>query len=263
MGINILIAQDGQPWDLLKGNKVHKIETYFLESNATQDSFLVTKEEYNQEGRRTRIGIYDSLGLANHYEYDYLSDSIRTERRTYYRNELSSVTKLVYNQDGNETSAIDYDTDGNKLAMSSKNIYNDQQQLVEVIIYNGDLVWVHRKMKYHDNGKLKESEVIKPNYLKNKVSYDREGEEKHNQNSKIYNHREVYEDYNSTGKKMEQRDSRFAYKIGVIGVKEVLNLKPFDYWRQQIFYLKNGLIDYELQFVNGRPKGRRQYKYIR
>lgn len=263
IGHNLLSAQDGQSPSLIKENNIQKIETYFLEPNATQDSTLITKEEYNDNGWRTKIEIYDSLGLANHYEYDYQFDSIKTERRTYFRNELSSVTKLKNDQYGNELTAIDYDADGNKLGMASEILYNDQQQLVETIVYNGDLIIFQEKRKYHQNGNLKEVDKIKPDYLKSTSVYKENGELKDNQDSKHYWNKEIFENYRSTGITLEQVDCRRAYKIGVIAVSGILDLAPFDNLRTQTFFLSSGLIDYEQEFVNGKLIGKRSYKYLK
>ncbi len=262
VGSNFLLSQDGQSSTLLRNNNVKNVETYFFVKKETQDSILITREDYNIEGRRSKIEIYDTLGLTDHYEYDYLFDTIKIERRIYFRNILSSITKLENDEYGNELRATDYGVNGDKLGMASEKIYNDQQQLLETLVYNGDIIFFHEKREYHENGNLMEVRVLKPNKLQRTSVYKENGELKYNQNSKFYWNKEIFENYRNSGVKVEQVDSRRANRIRVIGVSGILDLKPFDNLRTQIFYLNNGLIDYEIQFLNGSLIGKRSYSYI-
>ena len=146
IGFNTLYAQGEQSASLIKEFNVNTIEAFFFEPNVTQDSSLVTIENFNKEGRRTKIEIYDSLGLTNHYEYYYQLDTIKTERRTFFKNELVSLTELKYNKYGNEISAIEYDSSGVELGMSSVNTYNDKQQLVDLKVYDdGRIIFQFRQ----------------------------------------------------------------------------------------------------------------------
>lgn len=258
-----LSAQDGQPPSLIKGNGIKKIEAYFFQGNATQDSTLITVEDYNTAGWRTKIEIYDSLGLANHYEYDYLFDSIKTERRTFFRNEFDSVTKIENDQFGNELSAIDYNADGEESGWKSINKYNDQGQLIESSIYDNSKLVICEESKYHSNGEIMETAVTKLGRLVARYVYDENGKVKQRQDSKNYYSKVVFENYKSTGRRMDQIDSRSAYKKITIGVGGVLDLARFDNLRTQIFYLDNGLIDYEVQYVNGKLIGKQKNKYIK
>ncbi len=53
-----------------------------------------------------------------------------------------------------------------------------------------------------------------------------------------------------------------SYKNVTMGVFGILNLNPDDTLMSEIYYKTNGVIDYEVQYLNGRFIGTRKYFYF-
>jgi hypothetical protein len=62
------------------------------------------------------------------YEYVYINDTIKSERRSYSKDQLFSVTKFEIDEHGHEVRTVYYDGKGNKIGWSSKNQYNKDHQ---------------------------------------------------------------------------------------------------------------------------------------
>ena len=262
IGMNILSGQNGQPHLLIKQSKVKKIETYFFEPDQTADSLLLTVEEFNKEGRREKIEIYNSSGLGVSHEYYYLNDTIPTERRSYNKNELKSVTTTEYDQFGNEISTMDYDEKGNKTGWRSKKKYNKKHQEIESKVCVGKKIVSHEKRKYHKNGNLKEIKVIKPKRHKQTIKHDKNGERIESSKSNDYLIDEVFENYESSGKKLVRTERKIDYRHSIIGVKGRLDLETNDILKTEILFRMDGLLDYKIQYLNGELIGTKKYKYV-
>ncbi len=60
---------------------------------------------------------------------------------------------------------------------------------------------------------------------------------------------------------MLQVTMRRKYNSVAVGVNGWIDLEPNDDLRLEIYYKSNGLIDFEIQFLNGIRGGARKYRY--
>lgn len=248
--LNRLIAQDEQPALIVSRNNVSKIEAYIFRTPENEpgiDSSLITVEYFNKSGFRTKIEIYDSLGVRTAYEYLYRDDSIRYERRTYFSGKLNSITKIYYNKVGMVDQCIDYDTLGFKTGTYSKTNYNKQGEIKDyTICYD-----VKHKFKwkniYNKDGKV--ISVVKHSTGKKIQKYD------------PWQGLSKSEETKPNGEKMIIRKSKSYHRETVLGLSGALKFEKGDEWERKYFYFGNGLINREEQYKNGIFLGRKKYKY--
>ncbi len=259
---NHLFGQDGQPSDLLKKYNVKSVEAYVFKEKDKPDSTLITVEQFNQQGKRTKIQIIDSLGAKATYEYFYEMDTIKTERRTYNRDRLSSVTKVYNNKDGKELQCVDFDEKGQRTGAGSANKYNKRGQLVESTIHFHARLAVYRKYKYYKNGNKKEVKVLLPKNSAGKIKYDKNGKQLKSKKSSSIKEEEYFENYNGTIGKMTKTTITYNRDTKILGIAGWLDLKQKDILVTEHYYTVNGLLNYEIQYLNGNFTARKSYKYI-
>jgi|GEM_PF-6606296 len=258
----LTLGQDEQSPKLIRENGIYKIETYYIESDASQDSLLTTISYFNPVGRRVEIEIYDSLQLNNHYEYDYLFDSIKVVRRTYFRNELQYTATIENDEYGNELYVEEYDTSG-LLSFKYNFTYNSQQQPIHYICYDSLGIINEWKKEYFESGNLKKYEQLWPKPLRKVLNYKDVGGDNHNVDSKYYRSVSIFENYNNSGNTMEQIESRNAQKVTLLGINGALELAPFDVLLDQIYYHDSGLKNYHRQYVNNKLVGIKKFRYFK
>ncbi|MEP6792756.1 MAG: hypothetical protein ABJB16_00400 [Saprospiraceae bacterium] len=248
--LNRLIAQDEQPAIVVSRNNVSKIEAYIFRTPENEpgiDSSLITVEYFNKSGYRTKIEIYDSLGVRTAYEYLYRDDSIRYERRTYFQGKLNSTTKISYYKNGMEDQCIDYDALGFKTGTYSKTNYNKQGEIKDyTVCYNGKYK-IKRKNIYDKTGKV--IRVIRRSPGQKVQKYD------------PWKGLSITEETNPNGENVIIRKSKSYHRETVLGLSGALKFEKGDEWERKYFYFRNGLISREEQYKNGIFLGRKKYKY--
>ncbi len=123
---------------LYKQLHIKSAEGYVYEAREDTLPFLLTVENFNVAGNRTQIDIYDTSGIRSTYAYIFEQDTIYTERRTSFRNKLSSVTKVYHDEKGNIVKYEDFDEKGKKTGNTQTMRYNKKRQVIEdkIFIYN-------------------------------------------------------------------------------------------------------------------------------
>jgi|GEM_PF-4740291 len=247
---------------LYKQLHIKSAEGYVYEAREDTLPFLLTVENFNVAGNRTKIDIYDTSGIRSTYAYIFEQDTIYTERRTSFRNKLSSVTKVYRDEKGNIVKYEELDTTGNKIGWYSTMRYNKKQQVIEEKTFIYKKLISHKKIKYHPDGKVKETRILRPKnrlgggYLVPHFIHVNTGE-----NSK-YTKQEEIENYKGYPGKMIRTSIIFYAKNYYLGVKGFIDLKMYDRVVTERYYQPNGLLDFEEQFLNGKFIGKKAYKYL-
>jgi len=247
---------------LYKQLHIKSAEGYVYEAREDTLPFLLTVENFNVAGNRTQIDIYDTSGIRSTYAYIFEQDTIYTERRTSFRNKLSSVTKVYRDEKGNIVKYEEFDTTGKKMGWYSTMRYNKKRQVIEEKTFIYKKLISHEKIKYHPDGKIKETRILRPKnrlgggYLVPPVIHVNTGE-----NSK-YTKQEEFKNYKDYPGKMIRSSIIFYTKNYFLGVKGFLDLKMYDKVVTERYYQPNGLLDFEEQYLNGKFIGKKAYKYL-
>lgn len=237
------------------------MEAYIFKENGKPDSTLITIEDFNPQGRRTKIQILDSAVVKHAYEYIYENDTVRTERRTYSRGKLHSITKIYYDNAGRESRCVDFDPQGIRTGAGSINTYNKRGDMVESKIYFNARLAVYRKYKYYKNGTNKEINKLRPINTAEKIKYDKNGRQL--KSSKFYNMQKEEHLINHNGEttKMTKKTTTYNYSTKLLGLSGAIDLKQGDILVTERYHKMNGLLDYEMQYLNGGFIARKNYKY--
>lgn len=248
-----LHAQEKYDPETLERLHIKEIQGYIFEGNSKTDSFLITKEYFNQKGRRTKIEIHDSLGIRNEYSYKYKNDTLRIERITKSKGAFSSRTKISYDKKNREIKAVDYDINNKKTGTYSKTRYNDRKLIEETKIYFSKKLSVHTKKKFDKNHVLKAYLIKKNGKWINQMS--EEGAFPNSSKTEI-------EDYKSTGVKLIRVEQKIDEQKTILGIMGRLTLTSGDIVITENYINKNGLTDYQKQYLNGKLIATKKNNYI-
>ncbi len=246
-------AQDKYDPEMIVFNGVKEIEAYIFEEEGRADSFLITKEYFNKKGRRTKIAVYDSVGIRSEYIYKYKDDTLRTERITKIDGEFLNRTEIHYDKKNREVKAIDYDINDRKTGTYSKTKYNDRKSTKETKIYFSNRLSIHSREKYDEDHKVIEYSIKKNGKWVQQL--DKEGK---NPNCKITE----AEDYQNSGLKLIKEELYVEKSKIILGLKGKIKLSPKDVLTTEKYLNENGLIVYERQFLNGEFIALKKYRYF-
>ena len=278
-----LSAQGEDDHLLMQENRVHTVQAYYFETEGAVDSTLMSTEVYNQKGRRTSVEYYDSLGVRNRYEYFYHYDTIRCRRRSYYRGQLSSRTKIIYNERGQEIQSIGYIPGGYFSGKFSEFKYNDDYQLEDIKIYLGNAKLFHQEIEYHLNGtpkrvksqiglsqKCLDIPVSRgyqkvgnrntgdiPKWIKFKDRtrktelryYDEAGKLTQEVGARYHVESKILDRDRKTGLTCQQVDTKCFEELSTFSINGMINIESGTTMREELYRSKNGLIAYEKQYL--------------
>ncbi len=257
--LNIIIAlalnaQDKYAPKNIERNNIKEIDCYLFEENSKTDSFLITKEDFNSKGRRTKITIYDSTGtIQSEYLYNYKYDTLRIERITKFYGNFSSRTKIFYDKNNREIKAIDYDINDKKTGTYSKTKYNDRKLTEETKIYLANKLSVHVKKKFDKNHILKEYSCKKNGKWTHELIKD--GVHPNCSLTEI-------ENFQNSGLKLKREKRKINERTSIIGLKGKLKLFVNDILITEKYINKKGLIEFEKQYLNDKLIAVKKYKYV-
>jgi hypothetical protein len=259
VSVTCLQAQDEQPASLLRQNNIKRIEAYFFSPDSPSTPNLITVEEFNTAGRRTKIEIYDSTGMAGYYEYLFKDDTVKYERRTYSKDKFQSTTKITNDALGNEWICKDYDEKGNETGLHSLATYNKQNLLADYKFFIYSRLAGHTTYKYFPNGDKKQIQYLVPLDRRETIRLDASGNQINSKHARTIKEVETLE--------MESRKKVITtiirhYPATIIGVGGWLELKENDKDVKETYYSFNGLLDFEVQYVNGVCIGKKKYYYF-
>ncbi len=249
-----LNAQDNYAPKNIERNNIKEIKCYIFEENSKIDSFLISKEDFNSKGRRTKNTIYDPTGtIQSEYIYNYKYDTLKIERITKFYGNFSSRTKIFYDKNNREIKAIDYDINNKKTGTYSKTKYNDRKLTEEIKIYLANKLSAHIKKKFDKNHVLKEY-----SYKKNgKWTHEliKEGIPPNCSLTEI-------ENYQNSGLKLKREKRKINERTSTIGLKGKLKLSMNDILITEKYINKKGLVEFEKQFLNNKLIEVKKYKYV-
>jgi hypothetical protein len=230
-------------------NHLKIVEEYVTVTIDGQDSFLLTKEYFNQKGRTTLKEIYNRNGLSCSYVYFYKDDTVRTERITVCYGKFLSKTKIWYDRKNREVKAIDYDENGKKTGTYSKIKYNDKLNTQEVLIqfHNGN----RKETKYQFG---KDNEFVASFEKKNGVWVEKPRYDTGNLKSEEENYR---------GTKLKRISTTYKIKESTttISVKGKQKLEKGDILKTDTYIMENGLNDFQVQYLNGVFNAKKRFLY--
>lgn len=244
-------AQDKYDPIVIECNNIREIEGYIVEEGL-MDSFLITKEYFNSKGRRTKIEIYDSLGIKSEYLYKYKNDTIRIERITKLHGLFHSKTKIYLDKKNREVKAVDFDEDGKKTGTYSKTKYNDRKRTKETKIYFTKKLSVHTKEKFDSEGSIVQYAIKKNGKWKDQLT----------NGSNPNRSEEEFENYENTGFKLERVTNTYTEKNSILGLNGTLKLLPNDILTTERYINSSGLIEMVKQYLNGNLINTKKYKYV-
>lgn len=259
-----MVGQDNYQVDLLSKNKIKAIEFYnykIKDGKVTSDSIRTIKSEFNLKGYVTNTVIYDSLDIKNRYERIYQDDTTLILMNTYKGlNDSLIVAAKFANENGRRISETHY-KNGEKI-IDVKNHYNDKDLVSKrVVRYNKNKAFKTR-FEYNLNNQLVKVKNNRKDWKK--LYYDKYGRhistfqiKKHKSEQEI--HRVEYEGKTNNKTKVITKHYR---SNSIIGEGGILKINKGDELIKEYYYLKNGLIDYVNQYLNGKLNAVKKYKYV-
>lgn len=244
-------AQDKYDPAIIAGNNIKKIEGYIFKDETATDSFLITKEYFNSKGRRTKIEVYDSIGISAEYIYKYQNDTLRIARVTRIGGKYHSTTMLSYDRKFRETKAVDYDRNGRKSGNRSKTKYNDRKRTSETKLFISKKLAVHTKKQFDSTGKL----------IQYKIKENGKWVDKYENGLNPNTLMQEFENYNGKGVKLEQKKQFYDKNTMVLGLNGTLKVAARDTLVTERYVFANGLLAYEIQYLNEKLIAIKKYKY--
>jgi len=250
--ISVSIAQDECSPQIIVNNNIKEIKAYIFEDNVA-DSFLITKEYFNTKGYRTKIEIFDPIGIVRSaYSYKYKSDTLRVERITEFGGTVASRTKIYYDKKNREIKAIDFDAEGRKTGTYSKTKYNDRKLTKETKIYFSGKLRVHTKDRFNKSKKLiQSSSKVKGEWVQ---LLDDNGQAKNCTVTEFLN-------YEESNLKLIKSTLNVKEQQTILGLNGKLELVPNDILLTEKYYNTRELLEYEKQFLNNALVAVKKYKY--
>jgi hypothetical protein len=245
-----IFAQESIKVDLAMQNNLKIIEEYVNETIDGQDSFLLTKEYFNQKGRTTLKEIYNREGLTCAYSYFYKDDTVRTERITVCHGKFISKTKIWYDRKNREVKAIDYDKNGKKTGTYSKTKYNDKLKTKEVMIQLSYGKIIEIKTQFGNNMDMSSSYEKKNGVWVDMASRN---------DTLIF--RSEDENFNGSQLKRISTTSKVKESNTTISVKGKQKLEKGDILKTETYIMQNGLKSYQIQYLNEGFNAKKRFVY--
>jgi antitoxin component YwqK of YwqJK toxin-antitoxin module len=227
-----------------------------LKDGIAVDKRLSFKEEFNAAGYPVSQTI-NRDGRKTVYLYEYLNDSIRTQRVTLFNDSVAVTTKIV--QEGSRTICRDYDAEGQEMDSYSIDEFTKDGRLKETqIFYKGEML-LHTVYKYYKDGKIKKIKVLVGN--KRVIRYDREG----NRTSSEVDLCDVLDQSRKNLDKdtvIVSKSERFNRGVAILGIAGELRLKSGDVVKVDSYQNQTGLPLYKIESINGELQSKVIYEYV-
>jgi antitoxin component YwqK of YwqJK toxin-antitoxin module len=262
VSINSTSAQDKYPTELLKKLHIKAIEGHIFETPQDTTPFLLTLEDFNPAGKRTKIQIFDSLGLGKTYEYIFERDTYYMERKTYFRDTLSSVTKVLRDEQDRIVGYQDFDAKGKKRPLHSTTKYNRLNQEIETKIFLDNTIIDRNKTNYYANGKIKTVLFSSPSKPYEKIRYDPSGNQIPSKRSPTFTRKEVIKNPKGYKGTMHRTQTQYKYTSTILAVIGFIKIHKNDILVTEKYLLDNGLPAFEVQYLNEVFVGKKVYTYL-
>lgn len=238
-------------------NRVATKSTFVvLQDGIAVDKRLTFKEEFNAAGYPVSQTI-NRDGRKTVYLYEYLDDSIRTQRVTLFNDSIAVTTKIV--QEGSRTICRDYDSEGQEMDSYSIDEFTKDGRLKKTqIFYKGEML-LHTRFKYYQDGEIKRIRVLVGD--KRVVRFDREG----NRTSSVEELFEVIDESTTNVNEetvLVSESRRYNRAMEVLGIAGELSLKKGDVVTIDTYQHQNGLALYANESINGALQSKVVYEYV-
>jgi hypothetical protein len=222
----------------------------------------LTLEDFNPAGKRTKIQIFDSLGLEKTYEYVFERDTHYIERRTYFKDTLSSVTKVLRDEQDRIVGYQDFDTTGKKTPLHQTIKYNRLNQEIETKMFLDNTLISRNKTKYYANGKIKTVLFSSASRHYGKMHYDPLGNQIPSKRSPSFTRKEVIKNPKGYKGTMNRTQTQFKYTSTILAVIGFIKIHKKDVLVTEKYLLDNGLPAFEVQYLNEVFIGKKVYTYL-
>jgi hypothetical protein len=262
LSISSASAQDKHPTELLKKLHVKAIEGHIFESPQDTTPFLLTLEDFNPAGKRTKIQIFDSLGLDKTYEYIFERDTYYVERKTYLKDTLSSVTKVLRDKQDRIVGYEDFDAKGQRTPWHQTIKYNRLNQEIDSKVFIYTKTIYRNKTKYYPNGKIKTELFSGASGHYKKMRYDPLGNQIPSKRSPSFTRKEVIKNPKGYKGTMIRTQTQFKYTSTILAVIGFIKVHKKDVLVTEKYLLDNGLPAFEVQYLNEVFVGKKVYTYL-
>ena len=243
-------------YDVLVKNKVNELSTFLFESKTAKDSTLLTKEYYNNKGRILKVESFNKNDEKDFtFEFKYRFDTLKIASLKFENNILKVKTIYIYDKNNIKSQSVIYLN--NQYNNFTKFIFNKEQQVIEVKEYKNKKLSYLVEYKYYSFGEIKEKIVKYPKKLRSETRYrkTRAAVEAYTKTEK------KYDNYKDTGKKLINTILTFNRKTTYKTIKGKMDFEKRDELKTKSYYLKNGLLDYILQYKNDVLIAEKVYHY--
>lgn len=229
---------DQQPASILKKHKIIRIEGFLDSFKNITEPLLVRIEKYNSEGRILSFESANTDTFIYKKEFFYRFDTFLYVSKTYRKNKLIQFYKYEPEKLGKKIKIFQCDTLGNETDLTETKKYNNKFQLIENIRFRKNQWYEKFRYKYYISGNIKEKIVLVKDKKPRKIRYYENGRIKHYEN-----------DYHI---------SLLEYNHGLWIIKNFGKLPSFE---NEIILRDDGLIDREIQYINGVLRSKLSFKY--
>ncbi|MEM9545597.1 MAG: hypothetical protein AAGA77_06465 [Bacteroidota bacterium] len=247
-----LNAQIQKDYSTLAQNKVEIRYGFGIDVNNPKDTFLITEELYNTQGREVLHRNYSEDSVRSEYHYVYLHDTLRTERITKLNGVFHSKSILTYDNQNRLIKTEDFDLNGNPTGTYETFKYKKGGKKVEYRLYFENQLSRQTQTHYDDHGKIvqyrekfrgkwQDIPLIEPG-------------------SKYLRIKEI-KNYGHLNLTLKLTTEIIQKNRRQIGASQMLQLKKGDELFTESFSYPNGLRHSTRQYVNDVLVGLKHYKY--